>query len=93
MRTYRNHNCPQTHADLRSFTRCAVPGVEWVTGTGEFAVIAWCKPTTVTLFATEADALAGSYAVGRRGCGPNCRGRHDLYRMNPRNDDEATTPE
>lgn len=71
MRTYRNHNCSTTHADLRSFVRCAVPGVEWVTGQGSFAVIAWCKPVTVTLYETEPDALAGVYELGDRGCRPH----------------------
>lgn len=82
MHTYKNHRCSRTHGDLRSFARCAVQA-EWVSGSGRFAVIAWCAPITVSLYDTEQEALAGSYDLDRRGCGGRCRGRHQIFKLDP----------
>ena len=81
MKTYRNHRCGRKHKSEATFLRCAFPTLSWVCGDGNYAVVAWCRTPTITLWPkpdlaqaalTELDALAG---------GGRCTGRHELVQI------------
>ena len=81
IKTYRRHRCAATHRTVRSWARCAFPRAEWIAGAGSVALLAWCRPLTITLHATI-DAAAPFLAdIDTHGCGHTCTGRHELVRF------------
>lgn len=82
MKVYRKHNCQWPHRGGLDFILCAIPGVQDISGHGEIAVISWCA-RSVRLFVDEEPAheLADEYEFD--GCGPGCRGKHDIVRIDP----------
>lgn len=77
MKTYKNHQCSQSHRTPRTFMRCAVPRAAWVSGQGRYAVIAWCRVPTVTLWRTPEEAQRARRQIDSTGCGGGCSRRHD----------------
>lgn len=52
------------------------PRAIWVHGQGPYAVVAYCKQTTVTLHASLEDAQASRGFIDRTGCGHRCHRAH-----------------
>jgi|GEM_PF-2526319 len=78
VKVYRLHHCAANHRTERTFLQCAIPRLAWVAGSGSYALIAWCKVPTVTLYPSLADALEGAEVIATGGCGGRCRGRHEV---------------
>ena len=81
MKIYRRHNCERKHRTYRTLVRCMIPRAEWVSGTGEIALIAWCHVPTITLWDNERDAHASKARIDSIGCGGRCRRAHELVRL------------
>lgn len=81
MKVYRNHRCTSRHRSARTFIRCAIRHLEWVHGSGEIALIAWCSHPTVTLHNTLPDAEAAKQIIDGGGCGGRCHRHHDIVRI------------
>lgn len=79
LKLYRRHRCDRRHRTPATFMRCALPGAAWIDGEGEWALIAWCRAPTVTLWPDQASALD---ALGRLGaCGGFCQRRHEVVHV------------
>ena len=76
--TWRRHRCTRTHRDTHTWLRCALGGVEWITGRGSFAVVAYCRSTTVTVWPTADAARAALDVIDETGCCGRCTRRHRL---------------
>lgn len=81
MKVYRNHRCGRKHKSEAAFLRCAFPTLSWVVGDGNYAVIAWCRTPTVTLWLKTDLAQAALTELNALACGGRCVGRHDLVRI------------
>lgn len=78
MKIYRFHRCYSVHRTARTFVKCSIRRLEWVHGTGQIALIAWCRVPTVTLYRDADDALNAKQMIDGGGCGGQCNGRHDI---------------
>ena len=78
---YRRHNCSSKHRTFRTFARCVWPRAAWIAGAGPFAVVAFCRVTTVTLHDNVEDAQAALAVIDGGGCGGRCRRHHRLVRI------------
>jgi len=79
MKTYRRHGCDRRHRTAATFMRCAIPNAEWIDGEGEWALIAWCRVPTVTLWP---DQTSAQDALDRLGpCGGFCHRRHEVVHV------------
>jgi hypothetical protein len=79
--TWRHHNCTASHRTANRFMRCAIPGAAWVLGEGEWALIAWCRTPTVTLWDTLEEAEQSRAWLDRWACGGACVRNHDIVRL------------
>lgn len=84
----RTHRCQTQHRTAEAYVRCALGRVEWVMGSGPFAVIAYCPhgndpapPPTVTLHATLDAARASIETIDASGCGGRCGRLHEIRRI------------
>lgn len=80
---YRRHNCARVHRGYRTFAKCVWPRAIWVMGDGPFAVIAYCRHTTITLHRTVEAAQEALDIIDNTGCGGRCGRRHKLVRLEP----------
>ncbi|GAB3389175.1 hypothetical protein GCM10027568_11050 [Humibacter soli] len=78
VKVYRRHRCGSTHRTAATFIRCAIRRLEWVHGSGEYALIAWCKAPTVTLFASVSDAERQKEVIDQLACGGSCKRHHEI---------------
>lgn len=74
MKTYRRHNCTRSHRDVRTLAKCMFRRAAWITGSGPYALLAWCDVLTVTLHATPEDAQPFLDQIDDTGCGHACTG-------------------
>lgn len=81
MKIYRNHRCFSQHRTTRTFIKCAIRRLEWVHGTGNLALIAWCRVPTVTLYSDVTDAESAKRMIDGGGCGGGCNRRHEIVRV------------
>jgi hypothetical protein len=51
---------------------------EWITGNGQFALLAWCRVLTVTLWTTRDEAEGKKKFIDEMGCGGYCTGNHEI---------------
>lgn len=51
---------------------------EWITGNGQFALLAWCKVLTVTLWSTTAEAEENKKFIDEMACGGGCTRNHEI---------------
>lgn len=79
--TYRRHRCARRHRTYATFAKCNWPRAAWIAGTGPFAVIAYCRVTTITLHHEVEDAQAALAVIDGGGCGGRCRRHHRLVRL------------
>jgi hypothetical protein len=80
-KTWRRHNCEAAHRTANKFMRCAIPHAAWVVGEGEWALIAWCRTPTVTLWDTLEEAEQSRAWIDRYGCGGGCSHDHPIVRV------------
>jgi hypothetical protein len=50
----------------------------WIQGKGQFALLAWCRVLTVTLWSTKAEAEVQKMEIDRTACGGLCTGNHEI---------------
>lgn len=81
MKTYRRHRCDAKHRTTRTFMWCAIPNACWIVGDGPYALIAWCRVPSVTLWRTLAEAEASKTDIDRHSCGGMCNGRHEIVQV------------
>ena len=51
---------------------------EWIEGDGQFALLAWCRVLTVTLWPTRAEAEKQKKVIDETACGGGCTGNHEI---------------
>lgn len=73
-------NCGRNHRSLRTLIRCQVPSIEWISGTGNIALIAWCRVPTVTLHQSMESALKSKRLIDHTACGGLCHRSHQIVR-------------
>lgn len=78
---WRQHNCTSRHRTVKTWLRCAVPRLEWVHGSGEIALIAWCRHITITLHDSVESAEASKRFIDASGCGGRCVRNHQIVRV------------
>ena len=78
---YRRHNCTRRHRTYSAFARCNWPRAAWITGEGPFAVVAYCRVTTITLHTTMDGACSALDLIDAGGCGGRCTRHHKLIRL------------
>ena len=81
MKVYWRHRCTSLHRTPRTFLRCAIRRLEWVHGTGDIALIAWCSVPTITLHETTEAAESVRELIDAGGCGGRCHRQHDIVRI------------
>lgn len=81
MKTYRNHRCSKQHRTPTTFIKCALPTLSWVAGVGDYAVVAWCRVPTVTLWPTPTLAESSLRELNALRCGGRCTGRHEVIQI------------
>ncbi|SDQ52973.1 hypothetical protein [Leucobacter chromiiresistens] len=81
MKRYRNHRCERRHKTEQTFLRCAFPTLAWVEGSGQYAVIAWCRTPTITLWSSATLAQAALTELNALRCGGRCTQRHELVHI------------
>lgn len=75
---YQRHNCTANHRTWKALKSCLWPRAAWVAGAGQWAVVAYCRVTTVTLWEDEGEARAAMGTIDAAACGGMCNGRHQL---------------
>ena len=50
----------------------------WIQGDGQFALLAWCRVLTVTLWTTRTEAEEQKNCIDRTACGGGCTGDHEI---------------
>ena len=50
----------------------------WIDGDGQFALLAWCKVLTVTLWSTRAKTEEQKKVIDELACGGGCTGNHEI---------------
>jgi hypothetical protein len=53
-----------------------------IQGTGRYALLAWCRTLTVTLWDDLEEAEARKGIIDRGGCGGRCVGHHEIVDLN-----------
>lgn len=81
VKTYRQHRCSSNHRSARTFLNCAIPRAAWIQGSGDYALIAWCRVPTISLWSNPEDAAPAMSMIAATGCGGRCSGRHELVRI------------
>lgn len=71
-KVYRQHGC-ERHRTFQTIAKCMFKRAAWIHGEGEYALISWCRPITISLYDDEVDALDAHLALADLGCGGRCR--------------------
>jgi len=50
----------------------------WIHGDGQFALLAWCRVLTVTLWSTMAEAEENKRFIDTMACGGGCTRNHEI---------------
>jgi len=51
---------------------------EWISGDGQFALLAWCRVLTVTLWVNRAEAEKQKKFIDEMACGGGCTRNHEI---------------
>lgn len=84
---YSRHNCERTHRLWSTAAKCVWPRAVWITGEGQFALLAWCgsggrhTSLTVTLWEEPEPAEEAKALIDRYGCGGGCSERHEIIEL------------
>ncbi len=77
-----NGYCNVQHGGYRTRAECEWPYACWITGSGRYACLAWCRVLTVTLWGSREDALAAKEFIDRTACGGGCHRDHRIVDLN-----------
>ena len=91
MKTYTQHQCERRHKSVQTFLCCAYPSAAWVVGDGSYAVIAWCRTPTITLWPKLDLAHAALTELNALACGGRCTGRHEIVHIDIGDNTKETT--
>ena len=85
MKIYHRHYCERAHRRYLPAGKCIWRRAAWVDGEGPFAVVAWCDPLTVSLWAELEKAQRALVNLDSSiGCGHGCVSDHELIRLTER---------
>lgn len=73
--------CGRTHRTYKKVAQCLWPKAWWYSGDGPFALIAFCRGETVTLWKTLAEAEKKEDLLRGTRCGGACTGDHMLAEL------------
>jgi hypothetical protein len=73
--------CGRRHRTYRTLAECRYPYAAWVNGEGPWATLARCRAFTLTLHASEAEAVSAKAQIDHTGCGGKCSGKHSVVRL------------
>ena len=51
---------------------------EWIVGNGQFALLAWCRVLTITLWSTREEAEKQKRIIDEFACGGFCNRQHEI---------------
>lgn len=85
VKKYRAHRCFSEHRSTYTWAKCAIPRAVWVQGDGPYALIAWCKVPSVTLWHTYEEALKSKRLIDNDACGSRCRNDHEIAYIDLKN--------
>jgi hypothetical protein len=76
-------NCAATHRTYRALAECIfrVQRPWWVSGSGEYATLSYCRGLTVALHKTIGEARAAPAPFNSDACGGACHNAHQLVRF------------
>jgi hypothetical protein len=80
---YRRHGCSSRHRTWNKVAECIWPRSVWVTGEGRYAVLAWCRSLTVTLWESPAEAENAKQFIDKLACGGMCSRDHEIVELDP----------
>ncbi len=78
-----HRRCPVKHQTYNVAARCQWPRHCWVSGEGEWAVLAWCRVLSVSLWPSLEDtqsALA-EISLPKSVCGGRCHNKHEIVHL------------
>jgi hypothetical protein len=83
VKTYSRHNCGATHRTYRALAECIFQAQRpwWVSGSGEYATLSYCRGLTVALHKTIGEARAALALINSDACGGACHNAHQLVRF------------
>ena len=81
MKGYSRCHCARKHRNYRTWAKCRWKEAAWVVGEGEFALLAWCRTLTVSLWGTEQRAGAEKDVIDVLACGGACIRQHEIVRI------------
>lgn len=50
----------------------------WIEGNGQYALLAWCRTLTVSLWQNIEEAERQKHQIDQTGCGGRCNGHHEI---------------
>lgn len=81
MKNYRVHYCESAHRTYRTMAKCVWRRAAWIQGNGPYASVAYCRVTTVMLYATAAEAEEAKAIIDASACGGRCSRRHEVIQL------------
>jgi hypothetical protein len=81
MTTYRAHRCKRRHRLYRSLARCIWKRAEMIVSEGPYAVRLHGPNPDIWLFKQQQGAEYHAALFDRCGCGPYCRGKHQVAQL------------
>ena len=78
---YRRHNCERQHRSYETFAKCAFRRAVWITGSGQYALVARCRALTVTLWEDPQDAEMRKEFIDKTACGGMCTRDHEIIQL------------
>jgi hypothetical protein len=54
------------------------PKAEWIEGIGQYALLAWCRVLSITLWDTLEIAERAKKGIDETGCGGECCNKHEI---------------
>ena len=71
--------CKGQHKTWNAIARCKLKYASWINGEGRYALLAWCKPLSVTLHETRESAEKDKAGIDKTACGGNCVKNHVIW--------------
>lgn len=81
VKRYRRHNCTARHRTHATMANCVWKRAAWIHGRGQFAVVAYCRVTTVTLHDNIESATDAKRLIDGGACGGLCSRNHEIIEL------------
>lgn len=81
MTIYDQHRCSRHHRTYRAFANCVWPKTAWISGEGQYAVLAPCGALTISLYHRLDQAEEDQALIDLTGCGGLCHGDHEIVQL------------